>query len=134
MAYLFAEIAPHTHRFDCLKNPMIFELESLQFSLFHVLALVWFLLAIIHTLSINKIHRWARYVEIKQAPKRRGHRWERSISVQLLYFLAEVELIFALWVIPLFFTISFFYGWTTALEYINTRDYTEPLFVAIFLS
>ena len=134
MAYPFAEISPHTHRFDCLKNPMIFELESIQFSLFHVFALVWFILAIIHTLSINKIHRWARYIEIKQAPKRRGHRWERSISVQLLYFLAEVELIFALWVIPLFFTIAFFYGWTTALEYINTRDYTEPLFVAVVLS
>ncbi|MBU6446865.1 MAG: hypothetical protein KGQ49_05650, partial [Verrucomicrobia bacterium] len=33
-----------------------------------------------------------------------------------------------------FFTIWGFYGWTIGLEYVNTRDYTETLFVVVILS
>ena len=134
MIDLPAEFAKQPQKFDCLKNSVILQLESLQFSSFHVISLVLFFLAIIHTLSVNRIHTWARSIEHRQAPKRKGKKWERSIPVQLLYFLSEVEIVFAFWAIPLFFCMATMYGWTTALEYINTRDYTEPLFVAVILS
>src|SRR5690606_36248618 len=39
-----------------------------------------------------------------------------------------------LWAIPLFICTALLYGWTIALDYINTRDYTEPLFVVVILA
>lgn len=134
MGTLFAEIIKQPQKFDCLKHPTILQLESLHFTPFHAIALALFILSVIHTLSVHKIHAWARSIEIRQAPKRRGHRWERSIPVQLLYFLSEVEVIFAFWGIPLFFIMAAMYSWTIAFEYMNTRDYTEPLFVGVILS
>jgi hypothetical protein len=121
-------------KFDCLKQPSVLALEDFSYSIFHLIALLLFVAAIVHTLSVRKIHQWARNLEIRQAPKRTGKRTERSIAVQLLYFLSEVEIIFAAWVIPLFFVMAGFYGFSTALAYINTRDFTEPLFVVIILS
>lgn len=134
MVPLLAEFVKNPQRYDCLKHPVILQLESLQFTPFHAVSLILFVLAIIHTLSANRVHGWARSFEARQAPSRRGKRWERSLLVQLLYFLSEVEVIFAFWAIPLFITMIFVYGWTVGVEYIDTRDYTEPLFVAVVLS
>ncbi len=134
MTPLLAEFIKNPQRYDCLKHPIILQLESLQFSHFHIVSLLLFALAIIHTLSASRVHNWARSIEARQAPSRRGKRWERSLPVQLLFFLSEVEVIFAFWAIPLFLAILFTYGWRVGVEYINTRDYTEALFVAVMLS
>jgi len=129
---MFAEILKTPSRYDCLKRPSVLALENLDFTLFHLIALLLFVGAIIHTLSVHQIHRYARSLEATKAPKRLG-RPGRSVAVQVLYFLSQVEIVFAVWVIPLFLVIANFYGWGTALEYVNTRDYTEALFVVIIL-
>jgi hypothetical protein len=134
MVPLLAELIKNPQKYDCLKHPSVLKLEALQFTPFHIFSLVFFILAIIHTLLANRVHSWARAYEAHQAPQRIGKRWERSIPVQLLYFLSEVEVIFAFWAIPLFIAMIFAYGWTVGLEYINTRDYTEALFVAVVLA
>ncbi len=134
MVPLLAELVKNPQRYDCLKHPVLLQLESLHFTSFHLFALLLFALAIVHTLIANRVHSWARAVEAHQAPKRRGKRWERSIPVHLLFFLSKVEVIFAFWAIPLFLGMIFTYGWRIGLEYINTRDYTEALFVAVILS
>jgi hypothetical protein len=121
-------------KFDCLKSPSVLTLEELQYTPFHVISLCLLIAAIIHTLCVDKIHTFARSLETKQAPKRITQRFPRSIGVQMVYFLAEVEIVFAIWAIPLFFAIAAFKGWQVAIEYINTRDYTEALFVVIVLS
>jgi hypothetical protein len=120
-------------KFDCLKTPTVLELESFDFSFFHVIALVLFVCAILHTLSVNTIHTWARKLELRQKPLRIGKRRLRGLGVQCLYFLAEVELAFAIWAIPLFLIIVCTFGWHVAVEYINTRDYTEPLFIVVIM-
>src|SRR3990167_5991245 len=125
MPTLLAELLKQPQKFDCLKGPIILQLESLKFSPFHIVSLLFFILAIIHTLSANQVHAFARSVEIHQAPRRLGSRWQRSLLVQMLYFLSEVEIIFAFWAIPLFIAMTLFYNWRIAAEYINTRDYTE---------
>ena len=127
----FAERPPA--KYDCLKTPTVLGLESFEFSIFHVVTLVIFICAIIHTLSVNRIHRWARNIEIRQAPRRDKKGLNRSFAVQILYFLAEVEVVFAFWAIPLFLAIAIGFGTREALEYFNTRDYTEPLFVAVIM-
>lgn len=127
MAHIFAEVAKQPAKFDCLKQPIVLQLESLTYTPFHVIALIIFICAIIHTLSVYKVYKWAHRLEVHQA------RTSRSLLVHTLYFLSEVEVVFAVWVIPLFIAISYFYGSHIALEYINTRDYTETLFVVVIL-
>lgn len=117
---------------DCLKHPIVVQLESLNFTPFHLISLAIFALSIIHTLCVYKIHGWARRVESRQGPK--SKREGRTFGVQMLYFLSEVEIVFALWAIPLFIFIMIFYGWTVGLEYMNTRNYTEPLFIVVILA
>src|SRR5262245_47182575 len=124
MVLLLAEFVKNPQRYDCLKHPVILQLESLTFTPFHAVSLTLFVIAIVHTLLANRVHSWARAIEAHQAPKRKGKKWERSIPVQLLYFLSEVEVIFAFWAILLFIAIVIAYGWNIGVEYIDTRDYT----------
>jgi hypothetical protein len=133
-------------KFDCLKTPIVLGLESFDFSLFHCLTLLIFVLAVIHTLSANLVHRWARKLDIHHKPKHvygipessseieKQGGLRRSLAIQLLYFLSEVEVIFAFWAIPLFLLIAIHFNWHTAVEYINTRDYTEPVFVVVIMA
>jgi hypothetical protein len=131
---MFAEILKAPAKFDCLKSANVLALEDLSYTPFHLISALLFAAAIIHTLSVRAIHNWARKLEMLQAPKRNGQRAERSIPVQALYFLSEVEIVFAIWAIPLFFAMASCCGFDTAIGYINTRDFTEPLFVVIILS
>lgn len=131
---ILADILKNPSKFDCLKHPVVLEIESLEYSTFHLIALILFVFAIIHTLCVYKVHEWAKALELKQRPYFEGKEGERSFAAHVLYFLAEVEVVFALWAIPLFFVIGTFYGWTIGLEYFNTRDYTETLFVVVILS
>lgn len=124
---ILAEIVKQPAKFDCLKHPVVLQLESLTFTPFHLVALIIFALAIVHTLCVYKVHEWAKELDMR----RKG---TRSLAVQMLYFLSEVEVVFAFWAIFLFVVIAIFYGWTIGLEYINTRDYTEPLFVVVILA
>jgi hypothetical protein len=131
---MLADFFKTAGKFDCLKSKDVLSLEELQYTPFHLIALCLLVAAIIHTLCVDKIHSFARSLEAKQAPKRISHHFHRGIGVQMLYFLAEVEIVFAIWAIPLFLFMAGFKGWHVAIEYINTRDYTEALFVVIVLS
>jgi hypothetical protein len=57
---ILAEILKQPAKFDCLKNPAVLELESLEYSTFHLIALIFFILAIIHTLFAYKAREWAK--------------------------------------------------------------------------
>lgn len=131
---ILADIIKQPAKYDCLKDPIVLQIESLNYSTFHLIAFILFGLAIFHTLCVYKVHGWAKRLEMKQKPRYRNKKQDRSFAVHMLYFLSEVEVVFVLWAIPLFFTIWGFYGWTTGLEYINTRDYTETLFVVVILA
>lgn len=79
-----------------VKPPEVLRLEDPTFSLFHILTLAIFLLAIIHTFVAVKIASLAKRLE-KNASKK------ALIGIKALSYLGEVEVIFALWTIPLFF-------------------------------
>lgn len=124
--YLLAEIAKQPARFDAIKHPSVLGLERLNFTWFHLVSLILFACAVCHTLCAPKLHAWL--------DKREAMLGKRTVPLHFLYFLSQVEVIFAFWVIPLFLAICFFYDWSVALEYLNTRDYTEPMFVVVILS
>lgn len=124
--HFLAQILKSPGKLDCLKHPSVLQLEMLEISPFHIVSAIIFLMAIIHTLGAYRLQRWAEKLESKAQ--------KRTAPILTLLFLSQVEVIFAFWAIPLFIAIALFYNSATALEYINTRDYTEPLFVVVILS
>ena len=125
---------------------MVSVLEKAAFSPFHVVSLMIFALAICHTFFANKFTQVARRLEVLHEKKRRSKRpvidsemfngdsvRDKSFMAEIFYFLGEVEVIFGIWVIPLFIAISGFYDWKTAVAYIDNRSYTEPIFVVVVM-
>ncbi|MEM8628937.1 MAG: putative Na+/H+ antiporter [Chlamydiota bacterium] len=120
-----------------LKPAVLSQLEGLDVSLFHTATLLIFVLAIFHTFMAGKISKFAQLFEDKTVMKQETSADCTKVFSfwgEVLYFFGEVEIIFGLWVIPLFLCIVGFYSWDVAVEYINTRDYTEPLFVVVIMT
>jgi len=90
---------------------------------FNVVATVVFLLAILHTFMTARIGAIAR-----RAPA-------GSVRAEVLHFLAEVEVVFGLWAVPLVVAFAWFRGWDLAKYYTNnTVNYTEALFVVVIMA
>ena len=110
---------------------------------FNLVATCIFALAIIHTMLANRLHRWAERMNEEQKnlpapgdpeyndPTRKQKNW---FGIEMTYFLGEVEVVFGLWVIPLFILLATSYDWSTAVHYLDSRDFTEPLFVIVIMS
>jgi len=73
-----------------------------------------FAIAVLHTFSANLFERLA-------------HRYPNHHGV--FHLLGEVEAVFGFWSIILFGWMMFAEGFQPAVEYADTRNYTEPLFV-----
>ncbi len=103
-----------------------------------------FLAAIVHTFCVGFFRRLAEKTEIahrefhhlgKQDMKYNGNVVDNvSFKAELLYLLGEIEIIFALWVIPLFWTIAVHKGWDVILSYLTTVNFTEPMFVVVIMT
>lgn len=57
-----------------------------------------------------------------------------NFKAKLFHFLGEVEAIFGIWVLPLLIAITCFHGWDVATGYIDSRNFTEPLFVVVIMA
>src|SRR5579872_3173936 len=111
-------------------------LEERSSTPFHIVSLILFVLAIIHTLFANHFTNLAHHIEARHEYKQKQTQKKKTVSfvAEIIYFLGEIEVIFALWSIPLFITIVMFFNWNTALYYYSTRSYIEPLFVVVIMS
>ena len=85
----------------------------MPFSL-HVVATVLFAVAILHTFSVPVFARLA-------------HRGGRHAGVW--HLLSEVEAVFGFWAFVLIAALALLGGVDTAVSYMDTRNFTEPLFV-----
>lgn len=105
-----------------------------------------FLAAIIHTFCGGTFRKIAADLEDRFETEGRanggiekvvynGHA-EKKICCKAEFFklLGEVEIIFGMWVIPVFWSISFSFGWDTAIQYISTVNFTEPMFVVVIMT
>lgn len=93
---------------------------------FRLCTVLLFLGAILHTFLAGK------FVEI-------SHRIEKQKGTstyvsKLLHFLGEVEVVFAVWLLPLILSFICFKGWNATVEYFETRHYTEPIFVVVIMT
>lgn len=84
-----------------------------------------FLGAIIHTLCARRIATYSKEIHEKDG---------KTFTSEILRYLGEIEIIFGLWVIPLLFVMSFLYGWGVAIDYLQTRDYSEAIAVTVILT
>jgi hypothetical protein len=77
-----------------------------------------FALALVHTLCARQFERLS-------------HRYPRHAG--LFHLLGEVEVVFGFWAIALVVVMALVGGGAAALEYAESRNYTEPLFVFVVM-
>ncbi len=87
-------------------------------SLIEYIGAALFLLAVLHTFSTKFFIRLA-------------HKETRHAG--LFHLLGEVEVVFGFWAFILLAFIAVFNGSTSAVSYIDTQNFTEPLFVFVIL-
>ena len=104
-----------------------------------------FLCAILHTFAASKFLQMAHDAQHSHEEglgDRKDHHLqykgeivaEVSFKAQLYHFLGEVEAVFGLWTIPLFGAIAYFHGLHAPVDYINTVNFTEPMFVVVIMT
>lgn len=115
-------------------------LNRIQTCPFNIIASSIFLLAIIHTLIASKFEHLAKKIQkqhdaVNQSKHSNVGGHSVSFKAQLFHFLGEVEVIFALWLIPLAVSVFMFYDWPTLTQYIDGKvNFTEPLFVIVIMA
>ncbi len=87
-----------------------------------ILATVCFALAIIHTFLSSQLHHLGNLFP------------GGSIKENLFHFLGEVEVIFGLWAAVFFGGYTILVGSHEAVEYTETVNFTEPLFVFVIMA
>ncbi len=120
-------------------------LNRLKVQPFNLIAFLIFAFAIIHTFFANTISRMAikkrmdisREMEMNEHEKGAAFHNRYSVEtfkVEMLRFNGEIEVIFGIWVIPLICIMTYMYDWNTSVEYLSSRNYTEPAFVIIMMA
>lgn len=77
-----------------------------------------FAVALFHTFSVKQFERLS-------------HRYPRHAG--LFHLLGEVEVVFGFWAIVLVIVMAVVVGGGSALDYAESRNYTEPLFVFVVM-
>lgn len=90
----------------------------MHFISINIVAAIIFALALIHTFSAKSIEHL-------------GHKFPRHSGV--FHLLGEVEVVFGFWAFILIAVMAGFYGSERAIDYIESRHYTEPLFVFVVM-
>ena len=87
-------------------------------SLIQYVAAGFFALALLHTFTAKQFERLS-------------HRFPRHAG--LFHLLGEVEVVFGFWAVVLVIVLALLRGGSVALEYAESRHYTEPLFVFVVM-
>jgi len=104
-----------------------------------------FLGAIIHTFLVGYFRKFAEKLEgnFESSNQLNGDAvisYNGNIIKKICYraeffhLLGEVEIIFGVWVIPVFWIMTFNFGWGATLQYMTTVNFTEPMFVVVIMT
>ena len=102
---------------------------------FNLVATGIFVAAILHTFAAARFTMLAHALQQRKEAAAGGRRARPSVTVEILHFMGEVEVVFGLWAVVLVAAIVARFGWDTAVHYVNdTVTYTEPLFVVVIMA
>lgn len=94
---------------------------NLQATSFEIISTVCFILAIFHTFSVKQFQNLATKYK------------EGTVGENLFHLLGEVEVVFGLWAGIFILLSSLLTDKQTSLEYLNSRNFTEALFVFVIM-
>ncbi len=107
---------------------------------FNLWATLLFLAAVIHTFLTHRFLRLAHILEDRQERRWRANAANTgpcpaSMLARVFHFFGEVEVVFGIWVVPLFALMLWRVGRQPTLDYLNQRvSYSEPLFVVTIMA
>ena len=107
---------------------------------FNLWATLIFLAAVIHTFLTHRFIRWSNALEEQHEQRWRADATNTgpcpaSMLARVLHFFGEVEVVFGIWVVPLFALMMWRVGRQPTLDYLNHRvSYSEPLFVVTIMA
>lgn len=91
-------------------------------NLFQIISLILFVIALIHTFSTSLLNQLA-------------HRFPSgSFGENLFHLLGEIEVVFGFWSGVLILLSIAFVNLNFSIEYLNSRNFTEPLFVFVVMT
>jgi len=110
--------------------------ERVKFCHMNFYVTLIFACAVIHTFCYRIFLKLAQSVHIQRHFKLRES--SKDIAKRIFSLLGEVEIVFALWLIPLFAVFYWEYGWKGLSDYIdnlayNDDKYSEPVFVMVVM-
>ena len=102
---------------------------------FNLFATAMFLLAIVHSFFYGEFLYLSNRIKVVGDHARNF----REVAIRFLRFLSEVEIVFALWLLPLFIGYVYYFGWESLVSYIDEMAYekerfAEPVFVLVIMS
>lgn len=100
---------------------------------FNLVASLIFLASIVHIFFSNQIRQHAEKLLKKSEDPESNLGDYQLFLIELLMFCGEVEMIFGIWAIPLLCAMAYFFDWGTVINYLNSLNYTEPLFVVVIM-
>lgn len=104
---------------------------------FNLVTAAIFAAAVAHTFAAPAFLAFAHRVQQRHNDHRRraGLAPSESVAAELLHFLGEVEVVFALWGIVLLAALSLAFNWHTAASYIGEQvNFSEPMFVVVIMA
>lgn len=110
----------------------------------NLLVTIFFLGAILHTFLAGKFTKIAHQLEERHKKKQQKRKQkvqyygdvmeEVSFMSEIFHFLGEIEVVFGLWVLPVFWAIAYVHGMDTSIGYFSLTNYTEPMFVVVIMT
>lgn len=115
---------------------------------FNLISLIFFICAIVHTFFTQKFTAIAHKLEMKRLKQQNNPKSkellldedgnpieeDKCFKAEIFHFLGEVEAVFIIWAIPMILSMALLYDWHTAVEYVQSRSYIEPMFVVVIMS
>lgn len=111
--------------------------SRVKMSHMNLYATIIFACAVVHTFSYQMFLKFADTVK-KQQKRFKLRDSSVDIAKRILSLLGEVEIVFALWLVPLFAIFYYECGWHSLTDYLNNLayaqdKYSEPVFVMVVM-
>lgn len=120
-------------------------IHRIKYDPMNLIVTLCFFAAIVHTFCVGFFRRIAEKWEeqfaayqkkLRESDAVGDHEMVDKVSfgAEIFYLLGEVEIVFGLWVMPVFWAIMFKFGWAASVSYLSNVNFTEPMFVVVIMT